>query len=204
MAAPPPVAAPTSTAVTATTVITVAAVVAGKPANGYQEVPNAASPTHINDVFGCTASQAAAAANIFYCLPSAASADVCWPATPGSLLCVDDPWAKGLFRVTVTDHLPYAAPQPTPLPFAALLDDGSRCRLYPSGPREIRDDGRWGVYYCSGGNAILKASINADETSAIDRSSPLWAVQVGPPGPESVHFPPPETHAVTTAWFAGT
>jgi serine/threonine-protein kinase len=201
--APPPVAAPTSTTPPTTRTNTVAAVVNGEPANGYQEVPNAASPTHTNEVFGCTTSQAAAADNIYHCLPSAASADLCWPATPGTLLCVEDPWAKALFRVTVTDELPYAAPQPRPLPFAVLLDDGSRCRLYPNGPRQVRDDGRWGVYYCSGGNAILKESMKADETPAIDRSSPLWTVQVGPPGPETVHFPPPETHAVTTAWFAG-
>lgn len=203
---PPSTAASPSPPPARTQAVTIAPVVDGQPANGYEEVPNAASPTHISDVFGCGGSTAAAAANIYACLPSAAGADICWPATTGTLLCVEDPWTRGLFRVTVTDQLDYAAPQPNPLPFAVLLDNGGRCRLYASGPRTKRDDGWFGVYSCSGGNAILveeDAWMRGDFSEAIDRSQPFWMVQVGPPGPDSVHFPPPETRTVVTAWFAG-
>lgn len=189
-----------------TEIVTIAPVVDGEPANGYQEVPNASSPTHISDVFGCGGSTAAAAADIYACLPSAAGADICWPATGGTLLCVEDPWTKGLFRVTVTDQLDYAAPQPNPLPFAVLLDNGGRCRLYASGPRTKRDDGWFGVYSCSGGTAILIQEdewMRGDFSGAIDRSQAFWTAQVGPPGPDSVRFPAPETRTVATAWFAG-
>ena len=64
--APPPVAAPTSAAPAPTQVITAVAVVNGKPANGYLEVP---SPGNVNDVFACGASPAAVGSGIYRCAP---------------------------------------------------------------------------------------------------------------------------------------
>jgi hypothetical protein len=198
-APPPPAAAPTTAAPAATKVITVAPVVNGQPANGYRE---GASPSNSSEVFACDASPAAVDSSIYRCAPSAADADVCWPSTPGTLLCLYTPWDKRLYREFYTDTLPAAVPPATPEPFALLLDDGTQCRLRNGGAWGGRDDNYWGAYGCPGENpAIL---VPAQSTApAVDRSQPLWTVKVGSLGSTDEHFPPPETHTVTTAWFAG-
>ncbi|WP_083667371.1 serine/threonine-protein kinase [Mycobacterium sp. SP-6446] len=195
-APPPPAAAPTSAAPVATKVITVVPVVNGQPANGYRE---GQTPGNAHQVFGCDASPAAVSFNIYKCYPSAADADVCWPSMPGTLLCLYTPWDKQLYREFYTDALPAAEPPPTPEPFALLLDDGTQCRLRNGGAWVVRNDGYLGAYGCpSDSPAVL---IPAPGTPAIDRSHPLWTVKVGPLG--IANFPPPETHTVTTAYFAG-
>ena len=198
---PPAVAAPTSAAPAATQVITAVAVVNGQPANGYLEVPSVPSPSNVTDVFGCDASPAAVADDIYRCYPSAADADVCWPSNAGTLLCGDDSWDKELRRVTYTDTLPAVRPPAAPMPFALLLDNGTQCRLRNGGAWGSRDDGLYGAYGCSPGENLTV--LEGTATPAIDRAQPLWTVKVGPLGGVDTHFPPPETHTVTTAWFAG-
>lgn len=112
------------------------------------------------------------------------------------------PWDKRLYRAFYTDSLPTAEPPPTPEPFALLLDDGTQCRLRNGGAWGGRDDNYWGAYGCPGEDpAVL---VPAQSTApAVDRSTPLWTVKVGPLGSTDAHFPPPETHTVITAYFAG-
>jgi hypothetical protein len=175
----------------------------GEPINGYREVP---SPSNVNDVADCTTpSQAAVADDIYYCSPSAAGADVCWPSMPGSLLCVDDPWDKALHRVAYTDPLPHVQPLAAPQPFALLLDDGTRCRLRNGGAWGARQDGYVAAYGCGAGDSNLAVLVLPSEgaTSAIDRSMPLWTVKIGQLGSVTVDSSPPQTHTVTTGWFAG-
>lgn len=74
------------------------------------------------------------AVDIYYCAPNAAGADVCWPSTPGTLLCLDDPWNKGLRRVAYTDPLPHVQPTPTPAPFALLAALGAGAMTAWSAP----------------------------------------------------------------------
>jgi hypothetical protein len=201
--APPPVAGPTSAAPAPTQVVTAVAVVNSQPANGYLEVPSVPSPSNVTDVFGCDASPAAIDSGIYRCFPSAAGADVCWPSTARTLLCGDDPWDKELHRVTYTDALPAVQPQATPMPFALLLDNGTQCRRRNGGAWASRDDGLAGAYGCNGESAVL-APFQAggwDLATIIDRSHPLWTVKVGPL--RAGNLPPPQTHTVTTAWFAG-
>jgi hypothetical protein len=188
-----------------TQVITVVAVDAdGHPANGYRLAPAPPGAGNINDVFGCDASRAAIADNIYRCAPSAAGADVCWPSTQQGLLCLDDPWDKTLRRVVHTDPLPNARPIATPAPFALLLDDGTQCRLRNGGAWGGRDDGLVGAYGCPAESpAVLVAVTPNPGASAIDRSQALWTVKVGPLGAGDAHFPPPQTRTVATAWFAG-
>jgi hypothetical protein len=200
-APPPPVAAPTSAALTPTQVITAVAVVNGQPANGYREAP---SPGNVNGVFECDASPAAVDSGIYRCPPWAFDADVCWPSTPGTLLCSDDPWTKELHRFSYTDPLPAVQPQATPMPFALLLDDGTQCRMRNGGAWGSRDDGLTGAYWCHGENVVLATPQAVGRwlvDAIIDRSHPLWTVKVGPIRPGNL--PPPQTHTVTTAWFAG-
>ncbi len=198
--APPPLAAPTSAAPPATQIITAAAVVNGKPANGYKE---AAPLGNVNDVFMCDASPAAVADDIYRCSPSAADADVCWPSTPGTLLCVYNPWDMRLYRVNYADPLPDVRPPATPMPFALLLDDGTQCRLRNGGAWGGRDDGLAAAYGCPSENPAVLAPLQEAAPPAVDRSQPLWTVKVGPVGADDTHFPPPQIHTVTTAWFAG-
>jgi serine/threonine-protein kinase len=194
---PPPAPTPTSAAPAATKVVTVAAVVDGQPANGYSEGP---SRNNVLEVFYCDASPAAVGSRIYRCAPSAAAADVCWPSTPGTLLCLFNPWDKRVYREFYRDTLPLVEPPATPEPFALVLDDGTQCRLRNGGAWGGRDDNYVGAYGCQGNNVLVPGQSTAP---AEDRSHPLWTVKIGPLGSTDEHFPPPEIHTVTTAYFAG-
>ncbi|MFZ1178260.1 MAG: hypothetical protein WAO15_18705 [Mycobacterium sp.] len=175
----------------------------GQPINGYQEAPSQGNIAAVTDC--TTPSPSAVAANIYSCSPSAASAGTCWPSTPGSLLCVDNPWDKRLHRVTYGGQLPPVQPTAIPEPFAMVLDDGTRCLLRNGGAWGGRDDGYVGTYGCgdpSANLAVLGLSSQGPGT-CIDRAGPVWAVKIGQLGTPTTHFPPPQIHAVTTAWFAG-
>lgn len=178
-------------------VTTVAVGPDGQPVNGYRE-----SPSQGNVVVHCTEpSPSAVADEIYYCSPTAAGAGTCWPSTPGSLLCVDDPWAKLLHRVNYTGQLPPVQHTATPDPFALQLDDGTHCLFRNGGAWGLRDDGYEGVYKC-GDLAVLWLPSQGRGT-CIDRSGAVWTVKVGRLGAPNTHFPPPQTRVVTTAWFAG-
>jgi hypothetical protein len=114
----------------------------GEPVNGYQEVPPAGNVTTVSEC--TTPSLSAVADDIYSCSPSAAGADTCWPSTPESLLCLDDPWNKQLHRVAYAG--PHVQPPAITDPIAVLLDDGTRCRLRNGGAWGGRDDGYVGVY----------------------------------------------------------
>ena len=111
------VAAPAAADPPATQVITAVAVGPnGQPINGYQEAPSRGNVFAVDD---CTTPPPSAVANdVYSCSPSAAGADTCWPSTPGSLLCVDNPWDKRLHRVSYDGVLPPVQPTAKPEPFA--------------------------------------------------------------------------------------
>jgi hypothetical protein len=184
-------------------VTTVAVGPNGQPINGYQETPSQGNVAEVSDC--TTPSPSAVADNIYYCSPSAAGAGTCWPSTPGSLLCVDNPWDKRLHRVTYGGQLPPVQPPAIPDPFALVLDDGTRCLLRNGGAWGGRDDGYVGVYECGDPSANLAVLWLPSQGvgTCIDRSAPVWTVKVGELGTPTTHFPPPQTRAVTTAWFAG-
>jgi len=184
-------------------VTTVAVGPDGQPINGYQEAPSQGNVTNVTDC--TTPSPSAVAANIYYCSPSAAGAGTCWASTPGSLLCVDNPWDKRLHRVTYGGPLPPVQPTATPDPFALTLDYGTRCLFRNGGAWGGRDDGYVGVYGCGDPSANLAVLWLPSQGAGtcIDRSAPTWTVKVGQLGTPTTHFPPPQIRAVTTAWFAG-
>jgi hypothetical protein len=170
----------------------------GQPINGYRETNNTGS--NMNQVDCTEPSPAAVSANVYYCSPTAAGADVCWPASGLDLLCMDDPWAKNLHRIHARAPLPQVSPPQVPAPVGLLLEDGNRCRLRNGGSWARRDDGYNGAYRCGGGVAVLvKADGSAD---AIDRSAPVWTVKVGRLGAPGESLPAPTTVSVATAWFA--
>lgn len=187
-----------------TQVITVVAVgPGGQPINGYKEMPPEGNVVVVNDC--TTPSPSAVADDVYYCSPSAAGAGTCWPSTPGSLLCVDDPWQQRLHRVSYDGPLPPVRPSATPDPFALTLDDGTRCLLRNGGAWGGRADGYVGVYGCGGpgsGLAVLWLP-SQGPGSCIDRSAAAWTVKVGRLGAPDAVLPPPATRAVTEAWLAG-
>jgi hypothetical protein len=175
----------------------------GQPISGYQEEPGQGNVVTVNDC--TTPSPSAMAANIYYCSPTAAGAGTCWPSTPGSLLCVDDPWDMRLHRVSYDGALPPVQPTATPDPFALVLDDGTRCLLRNGGAWGGRADGYVGVYGCGGPHSSLAVLWLPSQGAGtcIDRSAPVWTVKVGQLSTPETSLPPPQTRAVTTVWFAG-
>jgi hypothetical protein len=175
----------------------------GQPINGYQETPAQGNVFEVSDCN--TPSPSAVANNVYYCSPSAAGAGTCWPSTAGSLLCVDNPWDKSLHRVSYGGQLPPVQAPATPDPFALALDDGTHCLFRNGGAWGGRDDGYVGVYWCGDPRAGLRVLWLPSQGagSCVDRSAPAWTVKVGQLGAPNEHFPPPETRAVTSAWFAG-
>ena len=198
-----PVAGPALAEPPATQVITAVAVGPnGEPINGYQE----ASQGDVITVSDCTTpSPAAVGDDIYSCSPSAAGANICWLSTPGSLLCLDNPWDKLLHRVSYMGPLPHVQPNAITDPLALVLDDGTRCELRNGGAWGGRDDGYVGVYGCGGANsdlAVLWLPSQGPGT-CVDRSPLAWTVKIGQLGVPSEHFPPPQTHTVNTAWLGG-
>ncbi len=187
-----------------TEVITIMAVGPdGQPINGYRDT---SPPGNVGSVSECTTpSPSAVADNVYSCSPSAAGAGTCWPSTPGSLLCVDDPWAKTMHRLTYGGPLPPVRATPNPEPFALTLDDGTHCLLRNGGAWGVRADGYEGAYSCTGARPHLAVLWIPSQGagSCIDRSSPAWTVKVGELGTPDTPLPPPQTRTVTEAWLAG-
>ncbi|OBG32820.1 hypothetical protein A5672_25490 [Mycobacterium alsense] len=175
----------------------------GQPINGYRE---ATGPDSVGRASDCsTAAPAAVADNVYSCTPTAAGAATCWPSTPGSLLCVDNPWTMSMHRVLYDGPLPPVRANVNPDPFALTLDDGTRCLLRNGGAWGGRADGYVGVYGCGnpGSNPAVLVRPDAAPGTCIDRSSPAWTVKVGQLGRPDAVFPPPETRTVTAVWLAG-
>ena len=174
----------------------------GQPINGYQ----ASGPGNAGQASECTTpSPSAVADDVYYCSPSAAGAGTCWPSTPGSLLCVDNPWDKSMHRVTYDGPLPPVRAPAIPDPFPLTLDDGTRCLLRNGGAWGGRPDGYVGGYGCGDRRvnpAVLCLASQAAGT-CIDRSTPVWTVNVGQLSAPETPLRPPQTRAVTTAWLAG-
>ncbi|HTY34020.1 hypothetical protein [Mycobacterium sp.] len=176
----------------------------GQPINGYRETPPEGNVATVTDC--STPSPSAVADDVYYCSPTAAGAGTCWPSTPGSLLCVDDPWAKRLHRVSYGGQLPPVQPAATPDPFALTLDDGTHCLFRNGGAWGGRADGYVGVYGCGpdgGANPAVLWLPSQGAGTYIDRSSPAWTVKVGQLGAPDAALPPPQTRRVTAAWLAG-
>ncbi len=187
-----------------TQVVTVMAVgPSGEAINGYKV---ASGPGNVGQASACSdPSPSAVADNVYYCSPSAAGAGTCWPSTPGSLLCVDNPWDMQMHRVMFDGQLPPVHPTANPDPFALTLDDGTRCLLRNGGAWGGRADGYVGVYGCGGAGSDLAVLWLPSQGagSCIDRSSSVWTVKVGRLGAPDAVLAPPATRTVTAAWLAG-
>ncbi|MGO9152612.1 serine/threonine-protein kinase [Mycobacterium sp.] len=177
-----------------TDIKTTTAVVNGQPANGFHEVanPNADLPLNCEQT-----SLAAVTANVYYCNPNSASADICWSAPPTSMLCLDNPWDKELRQFPLST--PYLRPVQhgiDPWPYALELDDGTRCRAV-TGMRDMQPNGDTSVHNCGAAQSGYVVLMSRDSSNPINRASPIWTVKAGLLGSVA------QIHTVTTAWFAG-
>lgn len=190
---------PRPVAAASTGIVTVVAVdAAGNPAAGWTVEPIAGE---VDCSYG--ASLVTTAADVVFCSPSAAGADVCW-VTPDRLtvLCGTDPWQRRLLRYGTGTPVPPVAAEADPDPWAIELADGAHCRIRNGGAWGGRADDLVGAYFCDreGEYVLIPGS---GEVRAFDKSGPLWTVQVGGLGDPDQSFPPPRTIEVATAYFAG-
>lgn len=182
---------------------------AGQPAPGYTVNDLTKDPGNLSNNCGSVGKSfpAAVNANIMWCSPSAPSvAFACWEAaTPTHALCMQDPWSSKLTEWTSSVTTTTAPGQP--LPLGLLLSDGDHCRIRPGdfqgGPAQ--QPTQFGYYACTQDGAIWGPGKDANNTPwqalgthGIDRSTPMWTVQVGSiDGPLSVR-------RVITAHYLGT
>ena len=127
-------------------------------------------------------SPAALSSAVMACSPSAATADTCWAsASAGQVLCMLDPWSHRLARYAALGALPKQVPPVAhALPLGLQLADGRRCRLRDGGSGEYQQQHPGWVdwYYCDA--SISPALWGPQGTTApIDRSGPVWTVQLG-------------------------
>ncbi|GED96045.1 hypothetical protein [Gordonia crocea] len=186
-----------------TKVVTIVAVVDGKPANGFHMEPMTGDNTI--DCQYATISRAATTMGVFGgCGASAQSADVCWPGKDNTLLCGVTPWDKVLIGWTITaGQLPLGAePKAEPEPWGMELADGRKCRARVGGAWGGRSDGMVGAYSCTGSQQEVVLQ-GGDAATAVDRSTPIWTVQVGKLGAGAPDFGPPSRVGVRVAYFAG-
>jgi hypothetical protein len=181
----------------------------GKPAPGYTVTDLTKDPRNGPNNCGSVGKSfpAAVNANIMWCSPSAPSvAFACWEAaTPTHALCMQDPWSSQLTEWTSSVTTTTAPGQP--LPMGLLLSDGDHCRIRPGDfqGRPAQQPTEFGYYTCTQDGAIWGPGKDANNTPwealgthGIDRSTPMWTVQVGSiDGPLSVR-------RVITAYYLGT
>ncbi|GAB11580.1 hypothetical protein GOARA_078_00290 [Gordonia araii NBRC 100433] len=186
-----------------TKIETVVAVAGGQPTKGFQVAPMSAENSI--DCSGAQISRSATTTGVFGgCGASAQSADVCWPGEGKKLLCGTAPWDRVLIEWEITSgQLPLGAePSANPEPWGLELADGRRCRARVGGAWGGRSDGMVGAYSCTGDQSeVVLQGENA--TTAIDRSTGMWTVQLGKLGTGAPDFGPPTKVEVRVAYFAG-
>jgi predicted small secreted protein len=185
---------------TATRVVVVRPVTrAGVPASGYTAVPDSAGGLSIT----CTESSPVAVdAGIASCSPSASYAVACWASsTQGQAMCMRDPWGTQVTVVPMQGAFPSAlTPPATAEPLGLELADGTHCTLRVGGAGEaLAGKPTWSAYYFCGTDRDT-AVWAPTTTSPIDRSEPVWTVQVASSdGTGALH-----TDRIRTVYMVGT
>ncbi len=129
-----------------------------------------------------------------------------------TVLCGRDPWSKVLYQYTDRDPISSVSAAKDPLPWGLELDDGAKCLLPPGSKAPQGDQGRSdkliGFYDCDNHHdpVLVPPAFFAPPVAAaaqvIDKSLPIWTVQVGPLD-YSTASPPPRKLGVVVAYFAG-
>ena len=160
----------------------------GTPAPGWKVVDSSTS------LVDCGYPSPAAVSNgIHTCSPTAASANVCWPAPEDFVYCLRDPWKKSLVAIPASNTSTPVTATRNPVPLGIALADGTHCLLRDGGsdPGRAADPDLVIGYYCG------SSSVWSKPDQPIDRHTAAWTVRVG--GATG----PLRTEAVTEAYFAG-
>lgn len=148
--------------------------------------------------------------NVYYCSPTAASADACWPAASGDqVYCLTDPFASTLLEHPISGPLPPVAKERKYLtPIGITLADGLVCRARNGGSWSgLQGHTGWAGWFFCGRGDPYKSSGSSDQvvwapsgsTSGIDEKSKTWTVFVG----NSDGTGPVTKVSVTKATFVG-
>lgn len=153
----------------------------GRVASGWNEV----NDTRTGDI-DCSlnsASPAAEKGDIYYCSPSAATADACWVGEGrNSMLCLSDPMKRQVVRIWWEGTTGFGPTGPaehsgTPLPIRLDLDNGAKCRLRNGGSWSIQEQhlDLVGFYRCDNGEAVW----GGRRSTGINQKGKTWTVRVG-------------------------
>lgn len=193
-----------STPATTTTKIT-PVTIDGTPVSGWTVAP-------LDDPVQCAAygtaypSSESLDDNVYNCSPSAASADVCWPAAdPLLVYCLIDPFGTTLTSHPADGPLPPVAKETKYVtPVGLFLSNGLQCRARNGGSwsSPVSHPGWAGWFSCGRGdpstdNVVVWAPPGS--TSGINESAKTWKVYVGADDGSD----PITTVTVTKALFVG-
>ncbi|MFL6022726.1 MAG: hypothetical protein ACJ72O_05240 [Marmoricola sp.] len=146
-----------------------------------------------------------------WCGANADSTNACWTAqfSVGELWCLDPfkPSSRRMFSVTaihVNDDTPAAVHA---VPLFVELADGSRWWARTGGAWSDGPDGLIPVYGCANAVGVCGVANSAIFTTPgsqyvhIDKSHPVWRVQVGQMGPSKTPLPKAVWMPVSRVWF---
>ncbi|MBE8518367.1 hypothetical protein ILP97_12750 [Amycolatopsis sp. H6(2020)] len=147
-------------------------------------------------------SPASVGRDIVLCSPTAAAADICWVKPDRvTVLCGREPWEKTLYRNVSSAPIGSVQAASAPEPWALELDGGVRCRIRNGGSWSGRSDNLVGAYSCDHGSDVVLVP-QEDGAASINKTSPLWTVQLGVLDDKQSGSPPPRTVSVLTAYLA--
>jgi pimeloyl-ACP methyl ester carboxylesterase len=128
--------------------------------------------------------------NVYSCSPSAASADVCWPAAdPALVYCLIDPFGNTLTSHPADGPLPPVSKETKYVtPVGLYLSNGLQCRARNGGSwsSPVSHPGWAGWFSCGRGDPYTNPSTDnivvwagPGSTSGIDESGKTWTVYIG-------------------------
>ena len=155
----------------------------GQPVRGWTVDRSAEDPDaaiDCGDIRQAYPSPAAVSGDIYYCSPSAAGADACWPTPqPRRMLCLRDPERTTLTALTAQALVAKVSPPRNPAPLGLVLANGDHCRLR-NGGAWISPEHRPDLvgYYSCGPRDIVWAHPDSP-AGGVDRTTPRWTVLIG-------------------------
>ncbi|WP_232423275.1 hypothetical protein [Mycobacterium sp. 155] len=139
------------------------------------------------------------------CGGTADSGDACWPAADNDhVLCVRDPFTNVVDLIPASGLSTARKPaRHSYIPFALVLDDGTRCRARIGGAwGHFAQQPDWVAYYGCGTNdadftAVWGPRDDGGDSDGISRDHRRWSVTVG------TEDGPLTTHRVTQVYYVG-
>jgi pimeloyl-ACP methyl ester carboxylesterase len=171
----------------------------GRPVSGWSVDTQSADSDPVDCGDGVAyPSPTALTGNIYYCSPTAASADTCWPSRQRlRMLCLIDPWSHTLTEQGVQVPVVPVAADRNVYPIGLELADNDHCRLRNGGAWDVpkTHPNYFGAYFCEKNQAVWAPR---SLPGAINKSGKQWTVTVGRSDGQL------KTAAVLTAYYVTT